>query len=129
MAIGIVDRAEPAVSGILPEHIRCLAFHHWTVLRGYLCSCQYEGRVSGFENNESRLSNIQTAIEVSRNAFHGQTDLSLADGIVAWLDHQNSVVGIEVHDGVEVLLIDRLVRPFDQQSYRMLVHSYVANVA
>ena len=65
-------------------------------------------------NHHSRLSHVQTAIEVSRNTFHSLTDLYFAYDVAARLNHENSVLGIEIDYGVEVFLIDRLVCLFDQ---------------
>src|SRR4030095_9149625 len=40
----------------------------------------------------------------------------------ARLNHQNSILGIEIDDSVEVLMIDRFVCSFDEQHYWMLIH-------
>ena len=42
--------------------------------------------------------------------------------MLARLDYQDSVLGIEIDYGIEILLIDRLVRLVHEQRYRMVVH-------
>ena len=64
----------------------------------------------------------RATIEVGGNGFHCAPDLNFADRMHPRLDHQDRVIGIEIDNRVEVLLVYRLVRPFDQLRYRMVLH-------
>jgi hypothetical protein len=73
-----------------------------------------ERRIAALNDNHLGRLHNKAVVEVRRDGHKGSADLLLTDRIQTWLHDERCILGIDVHEGVEIFCRDGAISSRDE---------------